>query len=51
MTKMEKTATFSRRSILQAGGMFVVSVGMPIGIDTVLGLQSANAQGVATRRH
>src|SRR3954447_18451356 len=49
MTKMEKSSTFSRRSILQAGGMFVVSVGMPIGLDTVLGLQAANAQGVATK--
>jgi nicotinate dehydrogenase subunit B len=49
MTKMEKSSTFSRRSILQAGGMFVVSVGMPVGLDTVLEMQAANAQGVATK--
>ena len=45
MTKMEKAATFSRRSLLQAGGAFVVSVGMPIGLDTVLGIGAAHAQG------
>ncbi len=49
MTKMEKSSTFSRRSILQAGGMFVVSVGMPVGLDIVLEMQAANAQGVATK--
>ena len=49
MTKMEKSSTFSRRSILQAGGMFVVSVGMPVALDTVLEMQAANAQGVATK--
>jgi CO/xanthine dehydrogenase Mo-binding subunit len=49
MTKMEKGSTFSRRSILKTGGMFVVSIGMPVGLDTVLGLQAANAQGVATK--
>jgi hypothetical protein len=45
MTKIEKASTFSRRSILQAGGAFVVSVGMPIGLDTVLGINAALAQG------
>src|ERR1700726_879187 len=45
MTKIEKTSTFSRRAILQAGGAFVVSVGMPIGLDTVLGINLAQAQG------
>src|SRR5439155_5147535 len=45
MTRMEKTSTFSRRSILQASGAFVVSVGMPIGFDTVLAINSAFAQG------
>jgi CO/xanthine dehydrogenase Mo-binding subunit len=45
MTKMEKTATFSRRAMLQAGGALVVSVGMPIGLDTVLGIDLAQAQG------
>src|SRR5881392_2518823 len=45
MPRMEKTSTFSRRSILQASGAFVVSVGMPIGFDTVLAINSAFAQG------
>ncbi len=34
MTKMEKPAAFSRRSLLKTGGALVVSVGMPIGLDT-----------------
>ena len=29
--------------------MFVVSIGMPVGLDTVLEMQAANAQGVATK--
>ncbi|HMC63761.1 MAG TPA: molybdopterin cofactor-binding domain-containing protein, partial [Gemmataceae bacterium] len=45
MTKMDKPNTFSRRSVLKAGGTFVVSVGMPIGLDTVLAINSAFAQG------
>jgi CO/xanthine dehydrogenase Mo-binding subunit len=42
---MEKPATFSRRSLLKAGGALVVSVGMPVGLDTVLAVNSAAAQG------
>jgi nicotinate dehydrogenase subunit B len=45
MTKMEKAAHFSRRSLLKAGGALVVSIGMPIGPDTVLGIGEAFAQG------
>jgi CO/xanthine dehydrogenase Mo-binding subunit len=45
MTKMEKSAAFSRRSLLKAGGALVVSVGTPISLEAVLGLQSALAQG------
>jgi nicotinate dehydrogenase subunit B len=45
MTKMEKAAYFSRRSMLKAGGALVVSIGMPIGLDTVLGIGDAFAQG------
>jgi CO/xanthine dehydrogenase Mo-binding subunit len=45
MTKMEKSAVFSRRSLLKAGGALVVSVGTPISLEAVLGLQSALAQG------
>lgn len=45
MTKMEKNSAFSRRSILKAGGAVVVSIGMPVGLDTVLGVRTARAQG------
>jgi nicotinate dehydrogenase subunit B len=45
MTKMEKATHFSRRALLKAGGALVVSVGTPIGLDTVLGIGAAVAQG------
>ena len=48
MTRHEKAAHFSRvsrRSLLKAGGALVVSVGMPVGLDTVLGVGRAFAQG------
>jgi nicotinate dehydrogenase subunit B len=45
MTKQERAAHFSRRSMLKAGGALVVSVGTPIGFDTVLGIGEAFAQG------
>src|SRR5436189_4433487 len=45
MTKMENSAHFSRRALLKAGGALVVSVGMPIGLDAVLGINEAFAQG------
>jgi nicotinate dehydrogenase subunit B len=45
MTKMDKMTSFSRRSVLKAGGAVVVSVGMPIGLDTVAGISAAHAQG------
>jgi CO/xanthine dehydrogenase Mo-binding subunit len=45
MSKMESVKHFSRRSILKAGGALVVSVGIPIGLESVLGLQDAFAQG------
>ena len=44
MTKMDKASSFSRRNLLKAGGALVVSVGMPIGLDTVLAVSSAAAQ-------
>ena len=50
MTKMEKAAQFSRRAMLKAGGALVVSIGMPIGLDTVLGIGQAFAQGATSRR-
>ncbi len=49
MTKMEKPANFSRRSLLKAGGAFVVSIGMPIGAETLLSINTAFAQATATR--
>src|SRR5712692_10085964 len=45
MTKMDKLGHFSRRSVLKAGGALVVSIGSPIGLDTVLGINAALAQG------
>jgi CO/xanthine dehydrogenase Mo-binding subunit len=45
MTRIDKTSTFSRRAVLKGAGAFVVSVGMPVGLDTVLGVNAARAQG------
>jgi nicotinate dehydrogenase subunit B len=45
MTKMENPKNLSRRAVLKAGGAVVVSVGMPIGLDMVLGIDAAFAQG------
>ncbi len=45
MTKMEKTGAFSRRALLKGGGALVVSIGLPVGLDTVLGIDAAYAQG------
>jgi nicotinate dehydrogenase subunit B len=45
MTKMEKNTAFSRRALLKGGGALVVSIGMPVGLDTVLGINAAYAQG------
>ena len=42
MTKLDKA--FSRRSFLKTGGMLVVSVGMPVTLDLVLGVNQALAQ-------
>ena len=45
MTKMQTSAAFSRRTLLKGAGAVVVSVGMPIGLDAVLAINSAFAQG------
>src|SRR5262249_33547300 len=45
MTRMEKMSDFSRRSLLKGAGALVVSIGMPVGLDTVLAINSAAAQG------
>src|SRR5690348_371929 len=47
MTKMEKPAMFSRRSLLK--GALVVSVGAPIALETVLGIDAAFAQATGTK--
>jgi CO/xanthine dehydrogenase Mo-binding subunit len=45
MTKMEKPTTLSRRAVLMGAGALVVSVGAPLGLDTLLGINAAHAQG------
>ena len=45
MTRMESATRFSRRSLIKAGGTLVVSVGMPVGLGTVLAVNRAFAQG------
>jgi nicotinate dehydrogenase subunit B len=45
MTKQDKLSAFSRRAVLLGGGALVVSMGAPIGFDTVLGISAAFAQG------
>src|SRR5262245_18924756 len=49
MTKMEKTTRFSRRAVLKGGGALVVSIGMPIGLETMLGMDAALAQATAQK--
>ena len=50
MTKHDNPATFSRRALLQAGGALVVSIGMPIGLDTVLAISAAHADTAAAAK-
>ena len=45
MTRMENASALSRRSLLKGAGAVVVSIGMPVGLDTVLGVRTAYAQG------
>src|SRR5439155_2157758 len=45
MTKHEKPSAFSRRALLQGAGALVVSVGSPLGLDTLLAINAAHAQG------
>ena len=45
MTKMEKPTTLSRRAVLMGAGALVVSVGAPLSLDTLLGMNAAFAQG------
>ncbi len=45
MTKHQKPSKISRRAVLVGTGAFVVSVGAPISLQTILGERSAFAQG------
>jgi CO/xanthine dehydrogenase Mo-binding subunit len=45
MTKLDKPSHFSRRAVLKGAGAIVVSIGMPVGLDTVLAVRTAAAQG------
>jgi CO/xanthine dehydrogenase Mo-binding subunit len=44
MTKMDKPIAFSRRSVMKGGGALVVSLGMPMGMNTLLAINAALAQ-------
>ncbi len=44
MTKMENPIAFSRRSVMKGGGALVISLGMPMGMNTLLAINSALAQ-------
>src|SRR3989440_5275131 len=45
MTKMDKPSAFSRRALLKGAGALVVSVGSPLGLDALLAINAAHAQG------
>jgi nicotinate dehydrogenase subunit B len=45
MTRIDNQTALSRRSILKAAGAVVVSVGMPVSLETLLSINSAAAQG------
>jgi len=45
MTKMDKPSAFSRRALLKGAGALVVSVGSPLGLDALLAIDRAYAQG------
>jgi nicotinate dehydrogenase subunit B len=45
MTKMEKPNTLSRRAVLMGAGALVVSIGAPVSLDMLLGINDARAQG------
>ena len=45
MTRMENSAAFTRRALLKTGGALVVSIGMPMSLETLLAVSEAHAQG------
>lgn len=49
MTKHQAPKSFSRRSLLKTGGALVISVGMPVGAETLIKLNSAFAAATETK--
>jgi len=45
MTKMDNPSTLSRRAVLMGTGALVISIGAPLGMDTLLSIDQARAQG------
>lgn len=45
MNTHNKPSSFSRRNLLKTGGALVISIGLPVGLDTVMGIRNAYAQG------
>jgi len=45
MTQMDNTMTVSRRSFLKGGGALVVSLGAPVSLTMLMGINAAFAQG------
>ncbi len=45
MGKIDNTHALSRRSFLKVGGALAVSVGSPITLNTILGIEAAHAEG------
>ena len=45
MTKMDNPTTLSRRAVLMGAGALVISVGAPVGLEMLTGMQQAFAQG------
>jgi nicotinate dehydrogenase subunit B len=45
MTKMDNPKTLSRRAVLMGAGALVISVGAPVGLEMLTGMQQAFAQG------
>ena len=45
MARMDKASSFSRRALLTGAGALVVSVGSPLGLDALLAIDKAHAQG------
>src|SRR5207302_394807 len=43
--KMDKPSAFSRRAVLKGAGALVVSIGAPLGLDALLAINAAYAQG------